>query len=696
MNQEWDDILAKRRGLVWVILLVILLVGSYFRLAHLGDLALRTDEGNFLILCLKPISFWEVFDRWLDLWGSTAGQFPFSMAFTKGFLDFFHLPITYFWVRFPSALWGIAMIPIAYGVGREIAGRVFGLALALVVALNPYHIQDSRDAYYTVPMVCGAFLGLWSALWIYNHIRTGKPLTPWFYVVNALGFFLLTYAQASGWPLALLFGLTVLYGVGRDWWKSRLCWKPLFIVVLTFLAIGVPLLFAPWALKDVLFGSSVEVRAQTVKNFGQGNSFLGHGNSFLLYLRMVTTSYAWGSTPFRAFFTTAMICLAIGVLFDQIKKQKHFLLVWAYLLAGFAFGIFSLHQAGKPLGTRYLIVLLPLYLTVLTTGIMLSANLFRFLRGNLECVRRLVPAALLAVAIGLWCEPAYLCTKIINVPTPYKDITTWVDANLPRGTLILVDRWLEAWCELRTEPATNVVFTYTYPNHPVDIFKQIRWRDTATNFFSANPDAAYLEVAKMYWEDPSIGPWEWPRQFFARHTNFVNPACMRMRDLGLAKRDDYYAANTNRLVVELFYNTQDDVLAKAKAQGQSFLVLYGAGWGYWKNGQGWNYAQNMDYRDWRILQDTAQLDLFNLTDKPTNVFVTITGASTPSAKEVEVGSQTKLRFAGSKLEQVRIGPIQLTSGHTVLSLLDQHWTIAKVTLLVSSIGIEAAMGDGSK
>jgi 4-amino-4-deoxy-L-arabinose transferase-like glycosyltransferase len=676
--------LADNRWFVPLTLSAILLVAAYVRIVHLGDEAFRTDEGTFWNVCHQTKSGFEIFHRWLDFHGgSSGGHFPLSLAVTKWFLDLLHLPMTYFTVRLPSTLWGVATVFIAYCVGREFSRWAFGLAFALILAFNPYHIQISRDAYFYPPLVCGSCLGLWSVLWMFHHIRMGKPLTPWFYLLNASGFFLLTYSQVTGWPLALLFGLTILYGVGRDYWRSRLCWRPLLVVISTFLVFGIPLLLVPWALHDILHASSEEERTQMVRIFGQGGPFLH-------YIARCITSYAWGSTPLRAFFTVAMLCLGISPLLQKSEPRKQLLLVWGYMLAGFAFLMFSLHTAGRPYATRYIVVLMPFYLLVLTSGIMVSAQSFPFLPKNYKGYYKYIPAILLTIAIVLWCEPVYLCTRITSTATPYKKIISWLDGNLPPGTLVLVDRWLEPWNELRTEPATNVIFTYTVPNEPADVFLQTRWRDTATNFFAQNPDAGYLEIARVYWEVPGIGPWKWPREFFVHHVAFTNEPGMRLRALGEANREMFYGSNTNRLIADFFYDTRNDALKKAKEAGRKFVAFYGPGWGYWKNGQGWNYAPRMDYQEWRVLQDSAQLDLYNLTDQPAHALVTILGASTPSAKEVEVENQARLRFAGNRLEQARLGPLLLPPGHTPLSLRDEHWAAAKVTLLVRSVALEPA------
>src|ERR1051326_4193562 len=504
MSPGWIDKLKNHRASVLVALLLIVGLGAYFRLADLGLAAFRADEGFFWDIFQMKHTPGEIFDKWMELQG-LSGQFPFSAAFTKWFVQFFGLPVTHFTVRVPSALWGIVTILAAYGAGRAFGGTTFGLALAWVLAVNPYHIQLSREAYHYPPLVCGAFLGFWAALWIVDHVHTGKPFTPLFYGISVIGFFLLTYAQPSGWPLALLLGAIFLYGTARVWKKGQRATLP-FLATLAACAIAsIPLLVSPWGLKQQLQSASSEVQASMLRIFGSGPPFFEA-------LWRIITSYGWGDTFLRGTFTLLVIGLAFWVCVRKIKVDGHYLVLLVFLVGGFGFAVVSLRSTGRPFASRYVVSLTPLFLTLLTVGLVRSAELFKFVMERKPPSRTLFPCGLLLIATMLWACPAYLCPRLTGKPTPYKGINAWVDANLPHGTLVLVDRWFEPWCELRVEPSTNVIYTYTIPNEPLENFINFRWRDSAVAFLTNNLDAAYLEIAKTFWESPQVGPWHWPRE----------------------------------------------------------------------------------------------------------------------------------------------------------------------------------------
>jgi hypothetical protein len=244
---------------------------------------------------------------------------------------------------------------------------------------------------------------------------------------------------------------------------------------------------------------------------------------------------------------------------------------------------------------------------------------------------------------------------------------------------VLVDRWFEPWNELRVHPSTNVFFAFTVPNEPLGTFKQVNWRETAKQFFTRYPDAAYLEIAKSFWDVPEIGPWTWPREHFAHHVVIADEAGLKLREWGLAIREDFYAANTNRLVVELFYNTQQDILARAQAEGKPVMVLYGPGW---------KYTKTNDYRDWRMLEDRAELLIFNLTDQTLGVKVKVFGVAAGGTKRVDFGTEVIQTFEANKPIQWEIGSIIVPPGRNLLRMQDRLWQLARIPLLVGDVGIE--------
>ena len=109
------------------------LIGAYFRLIRLGDASLRGDSLEFWRICQQPVTAAGIVSGWMSLMGM-SGQFPFSMAVTKWFLDTFHLSVTLFNLRLPSAIWGIVTIPVA--AAPDPGKTVFGCRTGFLFQLS--------------------------------------------------------------------------------------------------------------------------------------------------------------------------------------------------------------------------------------------------------------------------------------------------------------------------------------------------------------------------------------------------------------------------------------------------------------------------------------------------------------------------------------------------------------------------------
>ncbi len=653
------------RRFIVVALAALVLAGAFFRLHDLGKPSLRADTITFWTMCQQPVTAGQIFSQWMRLMG-ISGQFPFAMAYTKWTLDTFHLPLTEFNLRLPGAIWGILTILCAYGAGRAFGTAWHGLCLAMIVALSPIHIQISGEAYYYPPLIAGAFLTVWAVLWMMDCVQGRRPLTWSFYLINTAGFFLVTWSQPTGWPFAFLAALVIVGGAAWRFYITRR--QGMLVGVLVSLVIvGLPLLLADWGLRHML------ANAAAGKAAGEKAVAASEGNAWTMLVGVVT-SFAWGKTPLRAAFSLAM--LASGVAGIVVLKRKEWKgpALLALLIVGYLLYLVARAKAGAMYEARYVGVLYPIYALILAEGIV----------GTGAWLGRRVPAlapragaiggALAAVAALLSLYPAYASNQVTGQPTPYKDIQAWFNTHLTPGTLVLVDRWFEPWNELRVYPSTNVFFAFTLPNEPVDNYINYRWRDSAINFFKQFPDAAYLEIAKSYFTVPEVGPWPWPRSHFKQHVVITNEAGIRLRDLGLANRSDYYVGNTNRLIVEIFYNTREDVTAAARLQGERVLGLFGPGWGYMKFWQ-----QLQDFRDWRILEGRAQLDLYNLTDEPLSGEVILHGVALDRPKRVQTSFGQGVDFPPLQRTPiatvpVSLGRLTLHPGLNTIQLSDPVWS----------------------
>ncbi|NLE66159.1 MAG: hypothetical protein GX608_01930 [Lentisphaerae bacterium] len=272
--------------------------------------------------------------------------------------------------------------------------------------------------------------------------------------------------------------------------------------------------------------------------------------------------------------------------------------------------------------------------------------------------------------------PAIAATRITGKPTPFKQIAEWCDSNLPPRTMVLVERWFDPWNELRVHNSTNVYFAFTVPSEPQETFERNNWPATAVRFFEQFPDAAYLEYTQS--DRARLGVVS--NVPFARRAVFTNEAGIRLAKWGVAFRDDFYDPATNRLITTIFYNTRDDVLERARARGQATVVLYGPGWGYTKLWQ-----QLGDFRDWRILEDKAELEIYNLTDTTNTATLYINGMALNGGKRVRFGALSQADYYNQTLATWRIEAVPLAPGLNRFTLTDDLYRLSKIPLLVDRI-----------
>jgi len=660
----------------WGVLLVIIAVAMWFRLWHLGDAALRADTITFWTIFQRELSWGDYFTKWLEIMG-ISGQFPFSMVFSKAFLDVFQLDLTHFTIRLPSALWGVLAVFCAFGAGRSFVGYKFGLVLAGMLAMNPYHLQVTREVYYYPPLVVGAFLFLWVAFDITAYVGGKREKLPvMFYVRNALAFFLLTYTQPTGWPSAFLLVLLVSIAALVDIFRRKK-WLNATLIYVTYAVLGLPLLFSGWALPHLLKNASGSTKEAALAALAVSSE-----NVWTMIYKFLT-SFAWGGNTGRALFTFLILIIALITVAMNFKRNRRILIPLYLILGGFTLYLVSRASTGAMFGTRYVLGLLPAYLMLLVIGLFHAVDLCVFLKKKPAKAQHFVTGVLIAISFLLLIRPAVLCTQLSGKPTPYKDIVSWANSNLPSGTPVLVDRWLEPWNELAVYPSTNVFFTFTIPNEPLTTYLNNNWRQSAKEFFKRFPDAAYLEIIKSYQDVESVGPWKWPAEHFAQHVTIANDAGLKLRELGVASRGDFYAANSNRVVVEYFYNTTEDLLKKAREEQKPYLLLYGPGWSFMKP-----WRQTRQYTEYRMLEQHAPLDVYNMLDRSYQVNIVIQAVALNGTKRVQTLDGKAYDFPPQKVVVKELGPFTLQPGKNQIMLTDGLWPAARNPLLVASAAVK--------
>ena len=655
--------------------------GAWFRLHNLGEAALRADTIHFWFVCHMDISAWQVVTKWTEL---GVGQLPLPLAITKLLIDVFHLPVTHFTIRLPNALFGIALIPVMFAIGRRLINDRVGVVLAFLTALNSFHIQMSMEAYFYSSLVLGAGLMFLGALQAADSLRLNRPLPAAFFWVSGGGFFCIAYSQVTGWIIVFTAVVAVLWMLFFKQKRYPAARIELLKTIALYGVIGAPLVFVSWGLRHNLGKiwdhKLIEAGHELVATSGQ--------SAWTLFCR-VFTSMAWGDTCPRVLFGLLVFTLGVYVLAGLISKSRVYWFIPALAIGNYMLFLFSRNIVPAGYGSRYVAGILPIYLTALALGLAGLSVVNLPGKKIFERMRRPLEYILIAAGMILLVEPALASNRLSGKPIPYKDIIRFVNTRLAPGTVVLVDRWFEPWNELRVYPSTNVFFTFTVPNEPVKTYISVKWRDTARLFFEKYPEAAYLEISKSYWEAPEVGPWQWPRDYFAHHYAITNTAGIKLREMGLAMRDDFYSPYTNGVIVEIFYNTREDVIDQARKTGKEYLVLYGPGWGYVKLWQ-----QLQDFRDWRVLEKTASLDVYNLTAATNRVTLKMRGMTLNGGKRVfaEGASVTNADGGGKQhdfrhlhLEEWELKNITLQPGFNRIVLSDSLWSVAKIPLLVDQI-----------
>jgi len=149
-------------------LLIVLLLGTYLRVYHLGAQSYWNDEGNSLRLAQRPAL--EVvraaaadihpplYYLLLKPWHALAGDSEFAL-------------------RFFSALAGVALAALLYRLGREYFGYGGGLGAAILGAIHPFLIYYSQEARMYALL---AALSAASFLLFSRWLRSSRPpASPW-------------------------------------------------------------------------------------------------------------------------------------------------------------------------------------------------------------------------------------------------------------------------------------------------------------------------------------------------------------------------------------------------------------------------------------------------------------------------------------------------------------------------------------
>lgn len=152
----------------WIILAAITCLAGVPRFFNLGGASLWNDEASTSLLALTAMKNGvPAFPSGTLPLGYLLFDYKPLYAMVEG-LSFRFLGVSPFAARFPSALLGVAMVPMAFLLARRAGGSYVGIALAIMVAFSTEYIGWSRQAEYYI-LFTDLLLGLallassWSA-----------------------------------------------------------------------------------------------------------------------------------------------------------------------------------------------------------------------------------------------------------------------------------------------------------------------------------------------------------------------------------------------------------------------------------------------------------------------------------------------------------------------------------------------------
>ncbi|HXR28719.1 MAG TPA: glycosyltransferase family 39 protein [Solirubrobacteraceae bacterium] len=123
----------------WWPLAALTLLAAVLRLPTLGLQSFWYDEAFTPVHVLHP-------SLWATLRSMVHTENSPPLWYLISWLDARVLGTGEVALRLPSALAGIATVPVAWGIGRELAGRRAAIACAALVAVNPLFVWYSQEA----------------------------------------------------------------------------------------------------------------------------------------------------------------------------------------------------------------------------------------------------------------------------------------------------------------------------------------------------------------------------------------------------------------------------------------------------------------------------------------------------------------------------------------------------------------------
>lgn len=648
-------------------LVSVLLVAGWLRFVDLGRAAVRTDEITFHDQVARGQT---VFDLWRN--PPWLNQIPFVDSLTMIWNWLRPGPSDEGTVREPYAFIGtLTVVGVAIWLARR-RGLAAGVLVGVWMGLLPFHVDQSREAYYYVAVMAAAAGMTLSTADLLTHLRAGEPLSIKAYASWTAWALLTCMTHMSTWIVAAVCWLLML-GLALHYLPSQA--RRRHVIGMTVSAVFVAAFMVRWVLRA--FAELQRVSDGT-----------GHvGGDFGLVARWVIPSFTAGANVIGL--TGSVMALAAGVyvvIVLQKRASPHRDVVYDSLTLITCTGFAALYAYVGAVGggvakITYFSAILPAFLAWVAYSFDVVAV---SLPGRWPMIARLAIPCLTASILA---QPAWMVTRLDGKPSPYKRIRDWLDENLDPGSVVLVDRWLEPWNEMALYAPSKVFVTFTLPDSPYELYRQLRWRDVTEEFIERGGAQAFIRLTRNHEERDGL--WVWPERYFSRRAVIVSDAALWLRRNGYISIEPVSQSSAHQLTTEIFYDLRVDVVARKRAAGERFVVFYDDTLRYEKSGPMSIFrVKTEQFMDWRVLSQSGTFDVFNLTDKKQRAFVKLRGAAPGGPKEVVGPGRERKNFTPGKLENWFIGPLDLEPGSNEITLTDPRWAESQMPLFISDIQVE--------
>lgn len=653
-----QDAAGKMRIIGLVTILLLLVFAAYVRIHNLGLASYRADELNQYSVVARGQTI-------ADLWKNPPwmNQIPMAEIFAVASSRLMPGGVSEFKIRFPFALMGIITVALcAFGSLRR-WGIVTGCVVALWMGLNPFHLYQSREAYYYVMLMLFSGGSVFSAMALIKQLdQREKPswrnLAMWaVWIVLACHMHMSMWVFAGvQWLVLLSYGWRNLAGdIRRQYMKRLLMLGGIIAVVMSrWIYRALTEVFVTSVERGGHIGAELSwVLPRVLPTFLGGYNWLGGGLIALVFLSAAWTLRKRWSNEVDL---RSLSWIAGGGLLGS--------LIFVLLIGG---------GTGK---ITYFSAVMPAILV--------------------WCSVILAPPALtglgrirLGVAIVLICALIVPVSQILGLegkPVIYKVLRDTLDRELELGSVVTVDRWFEPWNEMATYAPSNVVVTFTVPDEPYENYVQLQWREVTQRAIESGTIQGFIRLTRNH--EDRAGLWAWPETHFAKRIAITNEAGLWMRRNGYALSDDFDAVNTNRLIIEIFYDLREDAIARKRAAGEQFGVFFNQTIPYEKSGpMGIFRFQTQQFMDWRALGERGELEVYNLTDAPADVTLQISAVAPREAKVVSSNGK-RFQFPAGQMQQWNLGPLTLAPGRNVVAFEDPRWGPSQSPLLISSVEVK--------